>query len=194
MVFAPHKTCAGVVEWQTRSTQNRVSERTCRFESGHRHQLAAGSQQGWLPTFVLKRQEPHCFPSNACYGKIAKGVQAISQIREDQLEALLVHAFIDLIQERKLRGRQGLTATMETIATWLTDRTALPITPQHVQALTLALRDAHIIDVGGGGIGRPNFYDTREEAMGIDAFWDQIEAFLMVWRLPNRKKLLDPGA
>lgn len=120
-----------------------------------------------------------------------------TDIREDQLESILLHAFIDLIQERKARGRQGLTATMETIATWLSDRTTLPVKPQHVQYLTLALRDGNIIDVGGGGIGRPNFYDLRDAEMGIDAFWDQVDAFLMVWRMPNRKKLLEienPGA
>jgi len=109
---------------------------------------------------------------------------------ETTIETLIVHAFIDLIEERKARGKRELAATMETIAAWLSDRTRLPVTPAHVQALTLALRDAHIISVGGGGIGRPNTYDTREAEMGLDAFWDQVDAFLMVWQLPGRKKLI----
>lgn len=114
----------------------------------------------------------------------------------DDLEALLLHAFIDLIQERKAAGRRELVATHETIAQWLSDRTGLAVTPRHVQYLTLALRDGQIIDVGGGGIGRPNTYDTREAAMGTEAFWDQVEAFLTVWRMPGRESLrrLDSGA
>lgn len=119
-----------------------------------------------------------------------------TDITEDQIESILLHAFIDLIQERKARGRRELAATHETIAQWLADRTTLRVTKQHVQYLTLALRDGLIIDVGGGGIGRPNTYDTREQEMGLEAFWDQVDAFLMVWRMPNRKTLLeiDPGA
>ena len=107
----------------------------------------------------------------------------------EELEALLLHAFIDIIEERKAAGRPGLLATHETIARWLSDRTGLNVTPRHVQYLTLALRDGQIIDVGGGGIGRPNLYDTREAAMGTDAFWNQVEAFLAVWRRPNRESL-----
>lgn len=34
MIVAP---CAGVVEWQTRSTQNALLERACGFESRSRH-------------------------------------------------------------------------------------------------------------------------------------------------------------
>lgn len=113
-----------------------------------------------------------------------------AEIQEEQLESILLHAFIDLIQERKAAGKRELAATHETIAIWLTDRTQLKVTKQHVQYLTLALRDGLIIDVGGGGIGRPNTYDTREKAMGLDAFWDQVDAFLMVWRMPNRTSLL----
>ena len=114
----------------------------------------------------------------------------------DDLEARLLHAFIDLIEERKAAGRRELVATHETIAQWLSDRTGLNVTPRHVQYLTLALRDGQIIDIGGGGIGRPNTYDTREAQMGTDAFWDQVEAFLMVWRMPGRESLrkADPGA
>ncbi|HLN64632.1 MAG TPA: hypothetical protein VK464_24165 [Symbiobacteriaceae bacterium] len=113
-----------------------------------------------------------------------------SDIRAEQIEPLLVHAFLDLIAERKAAGKRELAATMETIATWLSDRTRLPVKPLHVQYLTLALRDGHIITVGGGGIGRPNTYDTTEKTMGLDAFWDQVDAFLMAWRLPNRMVLL----
>jgi len=111
-------------------------------------------------------------------------------IREDQIESILVHAFLDLIGERKARGKRELAATHDTIATWLTDRTTMRVTTLHVQNLTLALRDGLIIDVGGGGIGKPNTYDTREAEMGIDAFWDQVDAFLMVWKMPNRLSLL----
>lgn len=114
-----------------------------------------------------------------------------TDIPEDHLESLLLHAFLDLIQERKAAGKRELVATMETIATWLSDRTTLRVRPQHVQYLTLALRDGLLISVGGGGIGRPNSYDTTEAQMGLDSFWDQVDAFLMVWRMPNRKTLLE---
>jgi hypothetical protein len=117
-----------------------------------------------------------------------------ASIREEQVESVLLHAFLDLIAERKAAGRQELVATMETMATWLSDRTQLPVRPAHVQAMTLALRDGLIIDVGGFGIGRPNSYDTREKEMGLEAFWDQVDAFLIVWRLPNRKALLEPDS
>lgn len=118
-----------------------------------------------------------------------------TDIKEDQIESILLHAFLDLINERKARGKRELVATHDTIAQWLSDRTTLRVTRQHVQYLTLALRDGLIIDVGGGGIGRPNTYDTREQEMGLDAFWDQVDAFLMVWKMPNRRSLLeiDPG-
>jgi hypothetical protein len=109
---------------------------------------------------------------------------------DNRVETLLLHAFLDLIAERKARGRTELVATMETIATWLSDRTGLAVQPRHVQYLTLALRDAGIVSVGGGGIGRPNSYDTTEAEMGLDAFWDQVDAFLLVWRMPNRHTLL----
>lgn len=122
--------------------------------------------------------------------RAAAQVRFRTDIREDQLEALLVHSFLDLIQERKAAGKQELAATMETIASWLSDRTTLPVKPLHVQYLTLALRDGLIISVGGGGIGRPNTYDTREAEMGLDAFWDQVDAFLLAWRMPNRMTLL----
>lgn len=116
----------------------------------------------------------------------------MAKSEENRVETLLVMAFLDLIAERKAAGRRELAATHETIAQWLSDRTRLPVRPLHVQYLTLALRDGLIIDVGGGGIGRPNTYDTREAAMGIDAFWDQVDAFLLAWRLPNRASLV-PG-
>lgn len=122
--------------------------------------------------------------------RAAAQVRYRTDIREDQLEPLLVHAFLDLIWERKAAGKLELVATMETIASWLSDRTRLPVKAQHVQYMTLALRDGLIISVGGGGIGRPNSYDTRENEMGIDAFWDQVDAFLLVWKMPNRMTLL----
>jgi hypothetical protein len=111
-------------------------------------------------------------------------------IREEEIETLLVHGFLDLIQERKLAGKRELAATMETIAAWLSDRTGLHVKPLHVQYLTQALRDGLIIRVGGAGIGKPNTYDTTEAEMGIDRFWDQVDAFLLAWRMPNRKSLL----
>lgn len=120
----------------------------------------------------------------------APAVRYRTDIREDQVESLLVHGFLDLIAERKAAGKRELAATMETIAAWLSDRTRLPVKAQHVQYLTLALRDGLIISVGGGGIGRPNSYDTREAEMGLDAFWDQVDAFLLVWKMPNRLSLL----
>lgn len=123
--------------------------------------------------------------------RAAARIQYRSDIPEEQIEPILLHAFLDLIQERKAAGKRELVATMETIAAWLSDRTTLPVKAQHVQYLTLALRDGLIISVGGGGIGRPNSYDTREAEMGLDAFWDQVDAFLLVWRLPNRKALLE---
>jgi hypothetical protein len=122
--------------------------------------------------------------------RAAARIRYREDIREEQIEPLVLHAFIDLIQERKAAGKKELAATMETIAVWLSERTTLPIKASHVQAMTLALRDGLIISVGGGGIGRPNTYDTREQEMGIDAFWDQVDAFLQVWRLPNRMQLL----
>ncbi|HYG60183.1 MAG TPA: hypothetical protein VD902_19115 [Symbiobacteriaceae bacterium] len=122
--------------------------------------------------------------------RAAGQVKYRTDIREEQLEELLVHAFLDLIGERKAKGRPDLAATQETIAIWLSDRTRLKVTAQHVQYMTLALRDGLIISVGGGGIGRPNSYDTREREMGLDAFWDQVDAFLLVWRIPGRTSLL----
>lgn len=122
--------------------------------------------------------------------RAAAQIRYREDIREEQLEPLLLHAFLDLIAERKAAGRRELAATHETIATWLSERTTLPIKAHHVQALTLALRDGLIIKVGGGGIGRPNTYDTTEGDMGLDAFWDQVDAFLLVWRLPNRMSVL----
>ncbi|HEY3367840.1 MAG TPA: hypothetical protein VGK74_22505 [Symbiobacteriaceae bacterium] len=122
--------------------------------------------------------------------RAAAQIRYRTDILEEQVEPLILHAFLDLIQERKAAGKRELVATHETIALWLADRTTLPIRATHVQALTLALRDGLIIAVGGGGIGRPNTYDTRENDMGIDAFWDQVDAFLAVWRVPNRKTLL----
>lgn len=113
-----------------------------------------------------------------------------SDIPEEQVEELLVTAFLDLIQERKLAGKDGLTATLASIAIWLRERTSLRVETAHVQTLALAMRDAGLLLVGGGGIGLPNQYDTRESEMGLDAFWDQVDAFLMVYRHPSRQALL----
>jgi hypothetical protein len=110
----------------------------------------------------------------------------------DQVTERVVEAFIDLIQERKAAGKRELAATMDTIARWLSERTGLSIRPRHVQILTTAMREAGLITVGGGGIGRPNTYDTTEAAMGTEAFWQQVDAFLTVWKHPGRKAML-PG-
>lgn len=107
----------------------------------------------------------------------------------DPTTELLVTAFLDLINERKVAGRRELAATMNTIAAWLSARTGLNVQAAHIQVLTTALREAGIITVGGGGIGYPNSYDTTEKAMGPDAFWNQVEAFLEVWRHPSRKRM-----
>lgn len=127
----------------------------------------------------------------AAADRAAAGPRYRTDIPEERLEEILLHAFLDLVQERKLAGKQGLAATMENIAVWLTERTGLAVRGAHVQALTLAMRDGGLLSVGGGGIGRPNFYDTREEEMGLDQFWDQVEAFLAVYRLPGRRSLLE---
>ena len=109
---------------------------------------------------------------------------------EDEVTERLVLAFIELINERKLAGKRELAATMETIAEWLSGRTGLFVTSSHVQTLTAAMREGGLITVGGGGIGYPNTYDTREREMGEAAYWDQVDAFLMVWKHPSRKAML----
>ena len=40
--------CAGVVEWQTRRTQNPMLETTCGFKSHHQHQCASGFARGFF--------------------------------------------------------------------------------------------------------------------------------------------------
>lgn len=105
--------------------------------------------------------------------------------REDQNTSVVLHAFLDLINERKARGRVELVATHATIAEWLSERTRLDLRPSHVASLTLALQQAGIISIGGMGIGMPNTYDTCEKEMGIDQFWNQVDAFLLVYRLPR---------
>lgn len=107
----------------------------------------------------------------------------------DQVTETLVLTFIELINERKLAGKQVLAATMATIAEWLSERTGLDLTPAHIQSLTKAMREGGLITVGGGGIGYPNTYDTCEKDMGSEAFWNQVDAFLMVWRHPSRKSI-----
>ncbi|HHT28257.1 MAG TPA: hypothetical protein GXZ82_13570 [Firmicutes bacterium] len=109
---------------------------------------------------------------------------------QEQVTEVVVEAFIDLIQERKLAGKRELAATQETIADWLSDRTGLKISAAHVQVLTTAMRQAGLLSVGGFGIGKPNTYDTTEDEMGVEAYWNQVAAFLMVWRHPSRKAML----
>ena len=81
-----------------------------------------------------------------------------------------VMAFIDLIHERKLAGKPVLAATHKTIARWLSERTGLRIIPRHVQVLTQVMEQANLITIGGGGIGLPNTYASREDAMGPNNF------------------------
>lgn len=108
---------------------------------------------------------------------------------QDEVTETVVLAFIELVHERKLAGRDCLAATAETIAEWLSDRTGLAIAARHILQLTKAMREAGLITVGGGGIGYPNTYDTREEEMGEESFWNQVDAFLLVWRHPARKAM-----
>jgi len=107
----------------------------------------------------------------------------------DPVTERLVLAMIELIHERKLAGKRELAATAETIAGGLSDRTGLHVLPRHVHSLTAAMRDGGLITVGGGGIGYPNTYDSREDEMGEKAFWDQVDAFLLVWKHPSRKAI-----
>lgn len=110
------------------------------------------------------------------------------------LEETLLHAFLDVINERKARGKLELVVTYENLAAYLAERTGLAVSPRHVQALVRAMAEGGLITVGGAGPGHPNRYDTREAEMGVDAFWDQVEAFLMVWKVPNRENLLEKPA
>src|SRR5690625_939720 len=98
-------------------------------------------------------------------------------------------AFIELVHERKLAGRSELAATMATIAGWIAERTGLPVSVNHIASLVPAMREAGLITVGGYGIGYPNTYDTCEDEMGEEAFWNQVDAFLMVWRHPSRRAI-----
>ncbi|HEX6972722.1 MAG TPA: hypothetical protein VF234_10935, partial [Limnochordia bacterium] len=91
--------------------------------------------------------------------------------KPDPTTERLVLAFLDLIGERKLAGKTELAATQGTIAAWLSDRTGLAVRARAVQTLIHAMAEAGLITVGGGGIGRPNTYDTCEAAMGVEAFW-----------------------
>lgn len=109
----------------------------------------------------------------------------------DPITEQLVLSFIELINERKAAGKFELAATMETVAGWLSERTGLAVRPPHIQTLTNALREAGVITVGGGGIGFPNTYDTTEASMGTEAFWNQVDALLMVWKHPSRKSLAE---
>lgn len=114
-----------------------------------------------------------------------------AEVHIDPVTERLVLSFLELIGERKAAGRMELAATMATIAEWLSQRTGLALRPPHIQTLTNVLREAGIITVGGGGIGFPNTYDTCEKSMGTEAFWDQVDALLMVWQHPSRKSLVE---
>lgn len=107
----------------------------------------------------------------------------------DPVTEQLVMAFLDLINERRVAGKTELAATHKTIAQWLSERTGLNVQPRHVQVLVQTLAEAHLITIGGGGIGYPNSYATREEAMGPEQFWNQVDALLMVWQHPGRRAM-----
>lgn len=107
----------------------------------------------------------------------------------DVITERLVLAFIDLINERKLAGRTELAATHQTIATWLGERTGLALQPRHIAILANTMAEAGLVTIGGGGIGYPNTYDTTEARMGADAFWNQVDAFLLVWQHPSRNTM-----
>lgn len=113
----------------------------------------------------------------------------MSQPPVDAVTETLVMGFLDLINERKAAGRRELAATHKTIAAWLSERTGLAVEPRHVPLLTAAMEEAGLLTIGGGGIGYPNTYDTTEGAMGPDAFWNQVDAFLLVWRHPSSRAL-----
>ncbi len=102
----------------------------------------------------------------------------------------LVMAFLDLINERKVAGKSELAATQQTIAQWISERTGLRVSARHVQILAQTLEQAHLITIGGGGIGLPNTYATREETMGPEQFWNQVDALLLVWRHPSRQAMV----
>ncbi|HHV43261.1 MAG TPA: hypothetical protein GXX57_01145 [Firmicutes bacterium] len=109
---------------------------------------------------------------------------------KDPTTETLVLAFIELIHTRKVRGKAVLAATQQTIASLLTEATGLNITPRHVQILTSAMEEANLITIGGGGIGYPNTYDTREDDMGPEIFWNQVDAFLAVYAHPSRSAMV----
>ncbi|MCK9222093.1 MAG: hypothetical protein PHV61_03845 [Limnochordia bacterium] len=108
---------------------------------------------------------------------------------EDSITETLVLAFIELIHERKIRGKQFLAATQQTIASLLSESTGLTLTPRHIQTLAKSMEQANLITIGGGGIGYPNTYDTREDEMGPQDFWNQVDAFLMVYAHPSRDSI-----
>lgn len=110
-------------------------------------------------------------------------------VSEERVTEALVMAFIELVHERKLAGKHELAATMATIAGWISERTGLPVTVNHIASLVAAMREAGLITIGGYGIGLPNTYDTCEDAMGEEAFWNQVDAFLMVWQHPSRRAI-----
>lgn len=109
----------------------------------------------------------------------------------DSITDTLVMTFLELIHERRLRGKPYLAATLDTTAQWLRERSGLSVEPRHVQVMASALEQAGIISIGGGGIGKPNTYASCEDDMGPEQFWNQVDAFLLVWRHPSRKRLAE---
>lgn len=114
----------------------------------------------------------------------------ITAIIDDVTESLVM-SFIEMIQETKSKGHSELTATWQIISAWLSNRAGLKVQPRHVGILADAMAEAGIITIGGGGIGTANTYDTCEKDMGTKAFWNQVDAFLMVWKHPSRKSMSD---
>ena len=107
----------------------------------------------------------------------------------DKTTEIVVMGFLDLVAERKIAGRAELAATQDTIAQWMGQRTDLPLKSRHIQILVATLAEAGIISIGGQGIGKPNLYTTREQEMGSEQFWNQVDALLTVWKHPARKEI-----
>lgn len=107
----------------------------------------------------------------------------------DSITEIIVMTFLDLMADRRIAGKQGLAATQETIAEWLSTRTSLSISAKNVQDLVKVLQDAGLITIGGGGIGLPNSYYSNEDSMGAEQFWTQVDALLLVWKHPSRNSI-----
>ena len=103
----------------------------------------------------------------------------------DPYTEALVMSLIEFIQEQKSKGYRELEATYEIISRWISGRSGIQVNPRQVAVLAATMAQAGIITIGGGGIGTANRYDTTESKMGVEQFWNQVEALLQVWRHPS---------